>query len=180
MARLNVPNCITCVRILGALALIFIAPLSALFYVVYTVCGFSDLLDGYIARKTKSTSEFGSKLDSVADLLFYTISILKMLPTLWKLLPTWLWYVIGFVVFVRLASYSVAAVKFHRFASMHSIMNKLSSGSIFLLPYFLAIPGAATGYSLLICVISGISSTQELVLHLKRSEYSPSVKELPQ
>ena len=179
MARLNVPNCITCVRILGAVFLIFIAPLSALFYVVYTVCGLSDLLDGYIARTTKTTTEFGSKLDSVADLLFYTITIVKLLPTLWKLLPTWLWYVIGLVVFVRLTSYGVAAVKFHRFASMHSIMNKLSSGSIFLLPYFLAIPNAATGYSLLICVISGISSTQELVFHLKSSEYTTNIKELP-
>ena len=37
------------------------------FYFLYLLCGFTDMIDGTIARKTKSVTTFGSGLDSVAD-----------------------------------------------------------------------------------------------------------------
>lgn len=96
------------------------------FYVIYTVCGVSDVVDGVIARATGTTSEFGARLDSIADLSFYTVIIVRLLPSLWIRLPGWFWYLLGAAVLVRLASYVAAAVKFHRFASVHTYLNKLT------------------------------------------------------
>lgn len=60
-------NIITGFRIVGS---IFLLPLSVFtleFYIVYLLCGLSDMIDGTIARKTDSVSELGSKLDTIAD-----------------------------------------------------------------------------------------------------------------
>ena len=66
----QLPNYITALRMVGSVCLIFIRPLSPLFFGVYTLAGITDALDGYIARKTHTASAFGAKLDSAADLLF--------------------------------------------------------------------------------------------------------------
>ena len=86
---INVPNCITCVRIIGALVLLWLKPLSTEFLIVYSLCGVSDALDGFIARATNTTSKFGTILDSIADLVFYSVMLLKVFPTLWDILPMW-------------------------------------------------------------------------------------------
>ena len=45
---------------------------SIYFNITYIYCGISDILDGFIARKSKSESEseIGDRLDSTADVLF--------------------------------------------------------------------------------------------------------------
>ena len=43
---------------------------SIYFNITYIYCGISDMLDGFIARKSKSESEIGDRLDSTADVLF--------------------------------------------------------------------------------------------------------------
>lgn len=175
--KVTLPNCITTLRIAGTLCLIFTAPLSLVFYVIYTFCGLSDVLDGWIARATNSTSEFGSRLDSIADLLFYAVMLIKLLPILWRLLPAWIWYVVGGILLLRVTSYITVAVKFRRFAAVHTRMNKLTGAAVFLIPYFLALP-CAFAYSLVVCVIAGIASGQELLLHLGRDEYRANHKAL--
>ena len=55
---------ITTIRIIGAISLLTIEPLSVFFYVVYFVCGISDILDGYIARKMNAVSKVGATLAS--------------------------------------------------------------------------------------------------------------------
>lgn len=166
----TVPNCITALRIVGTLFLLFLTPLSGVFYIVYTLCGLSDILDGWVARTTNSISELGSKLDSVADILFYTVSIVKMLPVLWRVLPIWVWYLVGGTLLLRAAAYIVAAIKFRRFASMHTNLNKVTSGGLFLVPYSILTPYTAA-YCVIVVAIAALSSLQELILHLTRKEY---------
>ena len=174
-AKLNIPNCITALRIAGTFLLLFLTPLTALFYFIYTLCGFSDALDGWIARKYNTVSEFGAKLDSIADLFFYAVVLIRLLPLLWKLLPVWIWYIVGGVILLRLISYLTAALKFRRFASLHTKSNKLTGAAVFLLPYFLALPSAVV-YCFIVTGIACISSVEELVLHIVRKEYHSNMK----
>ena len=51
-------------------------------FIVYSVCGVSDVVDGTLARLTGSESSFGAKLDSIADILFYGVMILRLFPLL--------------------------------------------------------------------------------------------------
>lgn len=78
---------------------------------------------------------------------------------------------------VRLSAYLLAAVKFHRFAAMHTWLNKLTGGAVFLLPYVLAVrPGV--GFSWAICVLAFASSTEELLIHLFHRDYRSDRKSI--
>ena len=62
---------------------------SLKFYITYLLCGFSDMIDGTIARRTNSIGKFGSQLDTVTDLIFVVVSLFKLLPLIH--IPGWLW-----------------------------------------------------------------------------------------
>ena len=81
---LTPPNICTMLRIVGTVGLLLIRPLTLPFYLLYTFCGITDVLDGTIARATNSTSEFGARLDSIADLIFYAVMIVKFSRSCWK------------------------------------------------------------------------------------------------
>jgi len=174
---LTVPNVITAFRIIGSAVLLFIKPLTPLFLILYAVCGFSDVLDGFIARSTGRTTDLGAKLDSIADLLYYAVMVLRIMPILISILPGWLWCATGIVILLRLGSYITAAVKYKRFASMHTYMNKVTGLAMFTMPYALMLPCAVT-LCAVICAIAGISSLEEFIIHLVRREYSTSVKSI--
>ena len=174
---LSIPNILTAVRIAGAVCLLFAMPLSVFFYAVYTVSGVSDALDGFTARLTKSTSEFGAKLDSAADLIFYAVMLLKILPLLISMLPGQIWYCVAAVCAIRLCSYILALVKFHRFSALHTFLNKLTGLMLFFVPYLME-TRAITGYCIAVCVASGLSSLEELFIHIISKDYNPERKSI--
>ena len=88
---LNVADIITLLRISGTVLLLFLKPLSVKFFLIYALTGITDVLDGWVARRLKIDGDFGAKLDSVADLLFYAVMLSRILPILWDLLPYIIW-----------------------------------------------------------------------------------------
>ncbi|MGN0687033.1 MAG: CDP-alcohol phosphatidyltransferase family protein [Oscillospiraceae bacterium] len=170
-------NCITLLRIVGTVLVMFFKPLGLPFLVVYTFTGLTDVLDGWIARRTGTASEFGAKLDSVADLLFYAAMLIKLCPLLLPRLPAQLWWAAGGVLAVRICSYCTAALKFHRFASLHTYLNKLTGAAVFLLPYSI-LPDCAAAYCTAACAAALLASVEELIIHLSSKSYIPDRKSL--
>ena len=74
----HIANILTAFRILGSILLLFFPVFSEVFYSIYLLCGFSDMIDGTIARMTNSASEFGAKLDTAADIVFVTLSFVEL------------------------------------------------------------------------------------------------------
>lgn len=161
-------NIITIFRILGTVLLSVTHPLTIEFFVIYTFTGITDVLDGYIARKTNTCSELGSKLDSAADLMFYGILIYKLLPALTKLLPTAIWYALICILFLRIFTYIFTAIKYKVFMSNHTYLNKLTGFCTFLVPYFMLIAETIVPYCTLICVVCAAASIYDLILSFKR------------
>ena len=175
MNKTMLPNLITALRIAGTAGLLFTVPLTPLFFVIYTLCGLSDMLDGWLARHTGAASDFGARLDSIADLLFYTVMLAKLIPVLWQLLPGVFWALLGAVLLIRLCAYGVAAVRYGRFAALHTYMNKLTGAAVFLLPYILRLP-FAPAYCWAVWAVAALASTEELLLHAVGGEYNPNKK----
>ena len=173
----NIADTITSVRMVASLFLLFLPLSSARFIALYTFTGLTDILYGWLARKTGTASDFGARLDSIADLLFYGIVLVRLFPVLWEELPVEIWYVVAAVLIVRLAAYITAAVKYHQFASLHTWLNKLTGAAIFLLPYVLAV---STGivYSWAICILAFAASAEELTIHFYRREYRADIKSI--
>ena len=143
---------------------------SPLFLVIYTLAGLTDVLDGWLARKSGKASEFGARLDSISDLLFYSVLLIRLFPILYQTLPGEIWYAVLGIVLVRLAVYATAAVKYHRFASLHTWLNKLTGVTVFLLPYVLLV-SSGVGYNWAVCILAFAASAEELAIHILRTDY---------
>ena len=92
-------NVITGIRILCSTALLFCPVFSQAFYSLYLFAGFTDMIDGAVARKTNSVSELGSKLDTIADFVFVVVCLLKIIPAL--NIPTWLYIWTGIIALIK-------------------------------------------------------------------------------
>lgn len=171
----QIPNFITALRIVGTIVLLFIEPFTIGFYGLYTFCGFTDILDGYVARKYHAVSALGSRLDSIADILYYAVMIIKILPVLLKVLPGYVWCMFWTVVGLRILSYIIAAIRYRCLASLHTYMNKASGMAAFLVPYFIE-HDIAVGYCTLLGVIVGAATLEELLIHIVHKDYRANRK----
>ena len=93
---LCIPNIITAFRFLGAASLLLCSPTREAFWVIYGLCGVSDIADGYLARRLHAESKTGAVLDSVADICLVACCAIRLLPVLQ--IPMWLWLWAGLTV----------------------------------------------------------------------------------
>lgn len=173
----NLANFVTSLRLFGAIVLVFIEPLTGWFYAIYTICGISDGIDGTIARKMGTSSEFGARLDSVSDIAFYLVMFIKLMPELWKTMPAWIWYLVGVVLVVRLCAYGMAYLKYHTMAAIHTYMNKVTGALVFLIPYMLLLPCEVTLCTITAC-IALIGSAEEFLIHTVSPVYQAERKSI--
>lgn len=157
-------NVITSCRIFGSILLVFFSVPSTSFYITYLLCGFSDMVDGTIARKTNSASDFGSKIDTVADTIFMAVSFVKLLPTI--SVPWWLWIWVGVIAIIKIYNIIRGYLSTKQFISMHTIMNKVTGFLLFLLP--LTVSFIEIKYSAIaVCTTATLSAIQEGVYILR-------------
>lgn len=171
-SKINAPNCITALRIVGTFVMFFTKVFTNEFYIVYTLCGITDALDGFVARMTKQTSEFGAKLDSVADLLFYGTMLFKILPEMLNAMPNAMPVMIASLVALRVCSYLIAAFRYRKFASLHTYMNKLSGFSCFLLPYLIWMNVPQNVVYSIVYGIAVVAGLEELLIHSSAQNYT--------
>ena len=127
------PNIITALRIAGAFGLLFCDATDVIFWIIYGLCGISDMADGWLARKLKCVTQTGALLDSLADICFVACCAWQLLPILE--LPRWLWLWGGVIVVIKVVNQISALVKCGRCSFPHTVANKVTG---FLL--FIAIP----------------------------------------
>ena len=173
----NIADTITSVRIAAALLMLFLPLRSAGFLAIYTIAGLTDALDGWLARKTGVAGDFGARLDSITDLLFCAVLLLRLFPVLWQTLPAEIWHAAAGILFVRLVACGVAAIKYRRVAFLHTRLNKLTGAAIFLLPYVIAV-SAGVVYSRAVCLLAFAAAFEELAIHLCRKEYRADRKSI--
>ena len=92
-------NSITGIRIACSIVLLFCPAFSPAFYSLYIIAGVSDMIDGTVARKTGTASEFGSKRDTLGDLILVIVCLIKILPVLH--VATWLIIWIIFIAVIK-------------------------------------------------------------------------------
>ena len=127
---IHIPNIITALRILGAACLLLCNPAGVAFWIIYGLCGLSDMLDGYMARKLHAESKTGAMLDSMADICFVAFCAIRLLPVLQ--IPTWLWIWAGLIVIIKIINQISALVVHKRLCFFHTTANKLTGLLLFL------------------------------------------------
>ena len=129
----HLPNTLSALRILGALCLLLCKPAGAGFWVIYGLCGVSDMADGHLARRLHAESKTGAMLDSVADLCFVACCAIRLFPVLQ--IPMWLWIWAGLIVLIKIINQISAWVVHKRLCFPHTMANKLTG-----LLLFIAVP----------------------------------------
>lgn len=171
----QIPDIITFLRIVAAVMLLFTTPFSIIFYLLYSWCGFSDILDGYLARKKGWSSNFGAKWDSLADMVFVIVMFIVFIPILaWTRI---ILYGIGIVVALKLFSLIVGVVKFHTFSYVHTYLNKATGLVLFSFPFLYPI----LDMGILAAVLWGtavISAIEECLILITSTSWDSNRKSL--
>ena len=129
----QLPNIITLLRIAGSLGLLLCDVTGVVFWIIYGLCGISDIVDGWLARKLKCATKTGALLDSLADICFVACCAWRFLPILE--LPQWLWLWAGVIVAIKIVNQISALVMYGHCSFPHTTANKATG---FLL--FIAVP----------------------------------------
>lgn len=151
-------NLITSCRILLSLLLLFFPALSPGFYGLYLADGLTDMLDGFVARRTNSASALGVKLDSIADIIFLAVCLIKLLPVL--ALPVWLWGWVGLIALLRLVNVVSGFVCRKKLVLLHTGANKLTGALLFLLPLSLGFLNISCT-AIPLCALASFAAIQE-------------------
>lgn len=154
----SVANIITCIRIVCSVAILFCPALSIPFYVLYLIAGFTDMIDGTVARKMGTVSDFGAKLDSVADFIFVAACLIKLIPLLNFDRCIYIWIVI--IALIKVINIASGFVMEQKLVVVHSIMNKVTGGLLFVFP--LTISFIEVRYSaIVVCLVATFAAIQE-------------------
>ena len=151
-------NTITLFRIAAGIVLLFCPVFSPAFYALYIAAGLSDMLDGFVARKTDTVSKLGTKLDTIADLVLVVVCLIKLLPIL--SLPAWLYIWIGIIALRKVVNIISGFAVQKKLVAVHSVINKATGALLFLLP--LTIPAVPLEYSaVIVCAAATFAAIQE-------------------
>ena len=101
----QLPNIITSLRIAGSLGLLFCDVANNTFWLVYGLCGISDIADGWLARKLKCVT---------------------------RTLPQWLWMWAGVIVAIKIVNQLSALVMYGRCCFPHTTANKATGFLLFI------------------------------------------------
>ena len=158
-------NIITGCRIVCSLFLLFVPAFSPGFFVLYLVAGFTDMIDGIVARMTNSVSEFGSRLDTAADTVFVVICMIKLFPVL--KIPLWLCIWIGVIAAIKVINIISGYIIQKKFTAKHTVLNKVTGAALFILPLTLSMIDLKYSGSF-VCAIALFAAVEEG--HLIRTE----------
>lgn len=155
----HIANIITGSRIVFSLPLLFIPLTSAWFCVIYLLCGLSDMIDGTVARRTSSASEFGARLDTVSDFVFMTVALIKFVPHLH--IPVWLWIWIGIIAMIKLGNAAWGFVRTKKLVSPHTVLNKVTGLLLFLLPLTISLVDLTYTFPI-VCAVATVAAIHEV------------------
>ena len=151
-------NAVTFFRMAAGIVLLFCPVFSPVFYTLYIAAGLSDMLDGFVARKTDTVSKLGTKLDTIADLVLVVVCLIKLLPIL--SLPAWLYIWIGIIALIKVVNIISGFAVQKKLVAVHSVINKATGALLFLLP--LTIPAVPLEYSaVIVCAAAMFAAIQE-------------------
>lgn len=117
------------------------------------------MIDGAVARKTNSVSEFGTRFDTVADFIFVAVSLIKFLPLIY--IPIWLWIWIVVIATIKTGNVVLGLICNKKLVSIHSILNKATGFLLFVFPLTFSFIEPMHS-SVAVCSLATLSAINEL------------------
>jgi CDP-diacylglycerol--glycerol-3-phosphate 3-phosphatidyltransferase len=163
---------LTTSRVVGAVSLLFLTPLTLLFYIVYAWCIASDILDGYVARRAKVTSNFGAIYDSSADLFLIAVILIVLIPVL--SMSAWILSLIALVLAVRFISFGIGWMKYKTLSLLHTYSNKGAGLVMACFPLFLGLFGLNIAF-LIAFAAAIVSAVEEMIITIRANKLNRNI-----
>jgi len=167
----NIANVLTVTRFFLAFVLLFFTKVEdqSKFLIVYFIAWFTDAIDGSIARHFKVSSDFGSKMDDIAD---YTLDLIMIGIMIYWIQAEVFYYLdmLVIMIFIRVVNTQITKHKFGKVYIIHTYLNKFAAFTAFLLPFvyvwfdFIEFTYAVLGVTIL-------ASFEETLIHLTFPDY---------
>ncbi len=116
---------VSVIRIILSALLIPLLHTPSSFIIVYIAIGVSDVLDGFIARKFGLESDFGARLDSFADFLFYSVLTFIVWKLYMPMLADSYRVAVIFAVFIRVLNVILTKWKYKKVVFVHTLASEL-------------------------------------------------------
>ncbi len=163
--KLNVPNVLSAYRILALPFIVWtiVAGDKQGYILLLSVNLITDILDGLIARTFKLETEFGARLDSLADIGTYAMAFAGMLVLETAFVKEYrfaFFILMGLYVLVQI----IALMRFKRTTSFHLYSSKVVGyvQGIFMFTYFVF--GFTPWYFYLMLVVSYLAYLEALLI----------------
>ena len=157
----RIPDLMTGLRILLASAMLLARDVLWLFWLLYFLCGITDVLDGLLARRLNAQTLLGARLDSGADAAFAAALALSWLPR--QRLPLWALAAAAGIALIKLCSGLLCRIRFGEWSFLHTYLSKAAGAAVFaalplteLLPLKLTIGPA--------CAVAAVAALEELIV----------------
>lgn len=172
----NIPNQITLLRILLIPFLVYLSYVKniTVLLVLYGIAGLTDFLDGFIARKFSMTTNFGAKLDNIADDLLGILTIFLLYLVVPGVIEKYLVIIVILVIMVILRAF-IIAIKFKNSTRLHLYTGKTAVTLIYVSFFSILL----LNYSLVLVITFGvlfIALTEELIILLSQKKINPDIK----
>jgi phosphatidylglycerophosphate synthase len=173
-------NGITLYRLIAApvLVLLIFTHQVNVFKWLLAISFFTDLIDGWLARRFKATSVLGARLDSIADDLTIVASMVAVVVLKQAFLKQQMvFFIILFALF--LIQIILALLRYHKVSSFHTYSAKLAAlmqGSFLILLFFLPQPLEIVFY--IAFGLTVIDLVEEIILVMILPQWEVNVKGL--
>lgn len=116
------------------------------------------MIDGTIARKMNTVTEFGARFDTAADFVFVVVCLIKLLPVI--SMPAWLCIWIVIIALIKIINIISGYIVQRKLVAVHSVMNKVTGLLLFILP--LTFPIVPLKYlAIPVCAVATFAAVQE-------------------
>lgn len=173
-------NGITVYRIIAAPFLVYLIFLGKidLFKWLLAFSYFTDLIDGYLARKYKIASILGAKLDSIGDDLTVAASVIGLFVLKPEIVKNEVEIIIT-LLSLYILQMIFALVRYGKISSFHTYSAKIAAlfqGILFILIFFLPEPLYVLFY--ITVIVTAVNLAEEIILVLVLSKWEANVKGL--
>ena len=131
---------------------------SVPFFVIYSYCGLSDMVDGFFARKYNTGSQFGKKIDSLADIVFALFTMTKIIPSLNLPKEIFIWVIA--IAIIKFFGIVYGFIRYKKIIFLHTMANKITGFALFMTPFLMVNMGSVIIYTS-VCVLSTFAAVEE-------------------
>ena len=154
----HIANYISVSRIIMSILIIGTETFSVPFFMIYSYCGLSDMADGFFARKYNDESKLGEKIDSLADIVFVSATMVKIIPSLNLPKEIIIWIVA--IATVKFFGIMYSFICYKKIMFLHTMANKITGFTLFITPFLMVNISSVIIYSSL-CVLSTFAAVDE-------------------